>query len=219
MGYSDDMQTRTTSQKPHQGKNLHPHRWHRGNQAVSRGRRWGKSYRHYDGTSGVPEFKNGALTGSFSYLFGSVAQKAQAQLAQERSLRFGSVADMEAAMGPNAYTTGGRPLEPLGGDIVVHGQPGGALDVSNTELLHEHFFYTDQNSVLHNVGFSPNGLLPDKNFPANITQFRFTPITHLSAPINPAVLNPAGFAGKDYRFFTHNCQDYCSAVRKGLSGP
>ena len=44
-------------------------RWHRGNQAVSRGRRWGKSNRSYDGTSELPEFKNGALTGAFSRLF------------------------------------------------------------------------------------------------------------------------------------------------------
>ena len=74
------MESALRIKKPHQGKNLHPRRRHQGKQSVSRGRRWGKSNRSYDGTSGVPEFKNGALTGAFSRLFNDVAAHRQTGL-------------------------------------------------------------------------------------------------------------------------------------------
>ncbi len=107
--------------KPHQGKILHPRRWHRGNQAVSRGRRWGKSNRSYDGTSELPEFQNGALTGAFSRLFNDVVQGRNSKILQKvrddfsptaikkslsnEAFRIGSmdVSDFNVEMAPNGF--------------------------------------------------------------------------------------------------------------------
>ena len=158
------------------------------------------------------KFANGARTAAFAYSFGEIARNVQSQTG-ERALRFSSKDELAAALGENGFTTGARPLKNLG-EFMVEGQPSGALDVSNAEVLHEHVFYT-RGGELFNIGFSPDGLRPDSNFPGNISSYRFAPIQR-GVIVAPQILNPSGFAGEGYKFFTHNCQDYCSAVRRGL---
>ncbi len=215
MGYSDDMQTRTTSQKPHQGKNLHPHRWHRGKQSVSRGRRWGKSYRHYDGTSGVPEFKNGAITGAFSRLFNDLQHNNELNTALDELRQTSEFRGLEAA----AERRLGKPVEYK----LIRGL---TVDADGTRAFNLPWADTDAGIVYIPRGFSSNA-----TFPSGIDRVRFSlqrvifhetyhqaytygiELSHFSQTISPTNNFMSKYYGQGVRTEDSLC------IRSNCSGP
>jgi hypothetical protein len=136
--------------------------------------------------------------------------------APRRSLQFPTKQDFEAALGEGDYTFGARPLryEP----VMVQGAGGGYLDTNNLELLHEEFFY-NYNGKFGHLGFTHSGVMADPGFDravSNISQYRFEPIQH-GLTVDPATFRQLpGYGPGNYEFFSHNCQDFCDAVRQRL---
>ena len=124
------------TEKPPQEKNFSYRHQHQGKSTVTDYRIKKKTIADYDGTSELPKFANGALTGSFSYLFNDAMHEREIQAAGERTLQFDSAEELQAALGENGFTTGVRPLK-YAGEFMLEGRPGGALDISNAEVLHE----------------------------------------------------------------------------------
>ncbi|MDH5444765.1 MAG: DUF6531 domain-containing protein [Gammaproteobacteria bacterium] len=95
-----------------------------------------------------------------------------------------------------------RPLSFMG-NYMSSGSTG-----TNLGLFHEHGFYEDGSG--DNVGFGPDGVLPDNN---NSSNYECSNQSYDDSTMRQAELNiSANWPGDSYNFITNNCQDYIDAL-------
>lgn len=134
--------------------------------------------------------------------------------------RFSSARDLNSALSSGDGVFGKRPLN-LGifAGVPVDGFEAPLGDLLNIELLHEQFFFKDENGVLKNMGFFNSGaggvIGPDPDFPGNISLYKFGPV-YPGIDIDSLDFAPPGFGPGTYDLGGNNCQSYCDAIRDQL---
>lgn len=171
---------------------------------------------------GGGKFKNGAMTAAYSAMItGSINNSRYTKSG------FTSPNQISQYAGRGHFVAGIRELDaPVLRDLGVMWAPaaGGLLDGTTKMLAHEQAFGTTSQGAPWNLGYSPQGEIPEGFFPPNSTA-PFNNIPASSFLVDPArYVTPIeleqgrpipGFAsGDDYRLFGRNCQEYVRTLQR-----